>query len=347
MNGHELAYMAWEQSTWDTYRLADLDRDDAVVVDAGANIGLFSVLAASRSATSRVLAIEPMPALVSLVERTIDLHGCGDRVAVRRLALGSQPETARFTFAPFFAALSSRHEAERADICRRLVLAIRFLLPRLARSSGLDLERAKEWINESLRETEVEVPVVRLPDLLREEAIDRVDLLKVDVEGSELAVLDGIDAETWARIDRLAIEVNDIDGRIDVVERRLREHAYDVVVEDDPSASRVVPRRIAIVHASRRPLGPRAADDAPRSLETETSMAREAAVLAAAVHGVLRDAGVDAVIRVCEDVTASPSDERADATFLEGLSGHLAELLGVPALSVADGWRHGGAIGRS
>lgn len=38
-------------------------------------------------------------------------------------------------------------------------------------------------------------------------------LLQVDVEGEELEVLRGIDAETWARVQQVAMEVHDcIDG---------------------------------------------------------------------------------------------------------------------------------------
>jgi FkbM family methyltransferase len=48
-------------------------------------------------------------------------------------------------------------------------------------------------------------PLRRLSNLLREERIDRVALLKVDVEKSELEVLAGIDDEHWPHIDRAIV----------------------------------------------------------------------------------------------------------------------------------------------
>src|SRR5205823_5305892 len=48
----------------------------------------------------------------------------------------------------------------------------------------------------------------------REAGIERIDLLKIDVEKSEHDVLRGIDDEHWPMIDQVVIEVHDIGGRL-------------------------------------------------------------------------------------------------------------------------------------
>ena len=51
--------------------------------------------------------------------------------------------------------------------------------------------------------------------------LKKVDLLKVDVERAELAVLRGISDSDWPKIRQIVIEVHDIDGRLAEVKRLL------------------------------------------------------------------------------------------------------------------------------
>jgi phthiocerol/phenolphthiocerol synthesis type-I polyketide synthase E len=44
---------------------------------------------------------------------------------------------------------------------------------------------------------------------MREHGVDSVDLVKVDVEGSEMEVLEGIADEDWPRLRQPVIEVHD------------------------------------------------------------------------------------------------------------------------------------------
>lgn len=52
-----------------------------------------------------------------------------------------------------------------------------------------------------------------------------MDLLKIDVERAELAVLHGISDSDWPRIRQIVLEVHDIDGRLAEVKRLLSESA--------------------------------------------------------------------------------------------------------------------------
>ena len=60
-------------------------------------------------------------------------------------------------------------------------------------------------------------PVVTLSELLkawRHEEAQVVDLLKIDVEGAELQVLEGLCPEDWLLVQQLVLEVHDVDGRL-------------------------------------------------------------------------------------------------------------------------------------
>ena len=98
-------------------------------------------------------------------------------------------------------------------------------------NSTLDAARAarpRVELNAALRgqleagREEVEVEVTTVPLLLQRAGLTRVDLLKVDVEGWEEAVLRGMDAAAWAGVRQLVAEVHDRDGARARVDALLR-----------------------------------------------------------------------------------------------------------------------------
>jgi hypothetical protein len=62
---------------------------------------------------------------------------------------------------------------------------------------------------ESVTSTSIMVDQVSLPHIMDEHGIGRVNLLKIDCEGSEYEVLRSLDAAHWARIERVVIEYHD------------------------------------------------------------------------------------------------------------------------------------------
>lgn len=67
---------------------------------------------------------------------------------------------------------------------------------------------------EDVRTSEgIAVEAVTLEDVFREHAIERCDLLKMDVEGAEYEILYALPAEYWARIRRVRMEYHLVTGR--------------------------------------------------------------------------------------------------------------------------------------
>lgn len=131
----------------------------AVVWDVGANVGFFTLLAArlvtAGGASGRVLAFEPVPAVARQVAAAATRNGVADAVEVRAAALAASPGRAAFHVV---ADGSWSHLADRGAH-----------------------ERTAETI-------EVDVTTV---DALVAAGSPPPDVLKVDVEGSEVAVLEG------------------------------------------------------------------------------------------------------------------------------------------------------------
>jgi len=81
-----------------------------------------------------------------------------------------------------------------------------------------------------------------LSDIIKEENITSIDLLKIDVEGAEMAVVEGINESDWSKIRQMVIEVHDIDGRVDKMSKLFREHGFEVFVDQEDWAMHVVSR---------------------------------------------------------------------------------------------------------
>src|SRR5437868_15393830 len=96
------------------------------------------------------------------------------------------------------------------------------------------IEFADELMTGRFSSEHFECPLKTISEVIRENQIERVDLLKVDVEKSELVVLHGITAEDWPRIKQVIGDTQDEDVRLPEVSELLELDGCNVVCEQDP-----------------------------------------------------------------------------------------------------------------
>jgi hypothetical protein len=73
------------------------------------------------------------------------------------------------------------------------------------------------------------VPGISLVELLRDHSVQSVDLLKIDCEGGEFAILESIPGDVLSRIRNIVFEFHHIDGvwaKLESVRQRLRREGY-------------------------------------------------------------------------------------------------------------------------
>lgn len=139
--------------------VAGLLRPGMTFVDVGANEGLFTLLASRLiGPTGAVHAFEPSPREAGRLAENIDLNGLAN-VRVHRVALGAAQGTAVLHVADV------EHPGHNT-------------------LGGLVYHETKQAYS-------VDVPVLTLDQVADQEGFERLDLLKIDVEGSETAVLKG------------------------------------------------------------------------------------------------------------------------------------------------------------
>jgi FkbM family methyltransferase len=152
--------------------LDDVARAD-LVIDGGANVGYSSAYFLSRYPEARLIAIEPDPDNFAMLARNLAPYG--DRCTLIQGALWSS-------------------------------------------SSGVVISppppgQRREWavtVRSAEADETATIPTVDVASLLRDAAVDRISILKVDIEGSEREVFaPDSNARTWLeRVDNLVIELH-------------------------------------------------------------------------------------------------------------------------------------------
>ncbi|HME62727.1 MAG TPA: HAD-IIIC family phosphatase, partial [Candidatus Binatia bacterium] len=91
--------------------------------------------------------------------------------------------------------------------------AIQAVVRNMLNGQSVAGESMEEYVNEliadRLRCTTHECQLTSLSDIVRENQIEKIDLLKIDAEKSELDIINGIEDGDWAKIDQIVIEIHD------------------------------------------------------------------------------------------------------------------------------------------
>ncbi|MCD7444483.1 FkbM family methyltransferase [Streptomyces lincolnensis] len=203
--------------------------EQPVVVDVGANIGMFALFMATNFPDARVFSFEPVPRTFDALHKNV---GGLANVSVFNMALGDAPQTRELTFYPQYSMMSgfdADPEVDRA-LVKSYIGNIAETLDQERRE--LVLEEADELIEGRFEAVErVSCRIDRLETVAAELGIDRIDFLKIDVEGFEVKVLKGIGDSLWPRIAQAAVEVEDDNGELAEVTELFAARGMTTVVE--------------------------------------------------------------------------------------------------------------------
>jgi FkbM family methyltransferase len=166
-----------------------------IVLDLGANIGVFSLLAAAAHEKARVFAYEPGPANLRMIElNALANPSLSDRIEVRPEAVGGETRIAEFRY----------NEAN-------------------PQASGISYAKG----------TVVQVQVRSFADVVRSLPAT-VDVAKIDIEGAEFEILEMTPPELWRRISVICVEIHqDPSGKLSVEAylKRMSEYGYTYDLE--------------------------------------------------------------------------------------------------------------------
>jgi FkbM family methyltransferase len=144
--------LAYERSVVDTVRR--LITPESVFIDVGAFIGFYSILAAKLRA--RVIALEPDPRSFQILLHNIEMSALRQRVLLINAAVGA---------------------------CKGSI--------KLKLADNPSESSASDYLNDSRVVGVVEVPMISLDEIFKSQELKRVDVIKIDVEGSGSDVVAG------------------------------------------------------------------------------------------------------------------------------------------------------------
>ena len=167
----------------DLYDMETLASDlppDPIVIDVGANIGIFSLRLSALRPDTTVFAYEPHPQNVDLLRKNVEMNPQLN-VHVSSCAVSGEPATDRKLF----------------------------LDPEIRYTPTASLE---EGFSASNRKS-VSVDTTSLSEIVEKNALERIHLLKLDCEGSEFDILFNTPPEIINRVDAITMEVHESGDR--------------------------------------------------------------------------------------------------------------------------------------
>ncbi|HID98665.1 MAG TPA: amino acid adenylation domain-containing protein [Thiotrichaceae bacterium] len=202
-------------------------QDGDCIFDVGTNIGLFSLFAHLSAHHIKVYGFEPNPFVFEKLEHNTALYQVDAKLF--NCGLSGETKTANFTFYPKYSFLSGLY----ADIDDEKEIVKSFLHADSVASQIQDDALLDELLTDKFQSETFEVPLKTLSDVIQENNIENIDLLKINVEKSEWDVLAGIAEDDWQKIHQIALEVHDIDNRLEQVLALFEKQGYQTVVEQD------------------------------------------------------------------------------------------------------------------
>ena len=152
--------------------LKKIVRANEVFLDIGANIGYFSLLAATNSSSSRVISFEPVKKLFQELNENISINNIKNITPVNAAVGEINEEREIFLSAPGNMGMSSFQQPE-------------------------NYSGKKE-----------KVTVIAIDDWFKTSGLAKIDLIKLDIEGSELTALKGMKEVLQKQRPVLIIEIN-------------------------------------------------------------------------------------------------------------------------------------------
>ena len=210
---------------------------DAVVFDVGANIGMFSLFVALYAPQAHIYAFEPLPPIKERLQQNIQRYA--HQVTLFSEGLSDRDRQETFTYYPGYSMMSG--QTNYADAAGEVEVIRRYLSNEQQtgiEETGLLLNNLETILEEKFQLEEHQCQLRRLTDVLKELNLERIDLLKIDVQRAELDVLRGLERHDWSKIKQVVLEVHDQEGgatagNVAELTKLLKEQGFDVQIRQD------------------------------------------------------------------------------------------------------------------
>lgn len=186
-------------------------KEHDVVFDVGANIGLFTLFISNLVPNLQIFTFEPAPAIFQVLEANI--ASISARVKTYNIGLGEQNKIVDFFYYPKVSGDSTpvpfdweykvqkylEHYEE--AICQDVPSA-RFV-PKFLRKRVVEAGLKRVY-----KPQKITCQIRSLSEIIAENRVEKIDMLKIDAENYEKQVIDGVKDEDWDKINQISMEVH-------------------------------------------------------------------------------------------------------------------------------------------
>ena len=204
-------------------------KDGDCVFDVGANIGLFTLFANQICRQPKIYAFEPNPSACEILTANASLYAPNARIFP--CGLSNKSKMATLTFFPGFSLFSGFYADPSAE--KELVKTYMANQQKAGASEMADLiADSDDLLDLRFSSRAIEAPLRALSEIIEEEGLENIELLKINVEKSELDVLRGIEESDWAKIKQIVLETDTKDN-LQAIAILLEGHGYDLSIDQD------------------------------------------------------------------------------------------------------------------
>ena len=171
----------------------------------------------------RCLPSKPLPPINEVLDRNIQWYGLN--TPLFRCGIADQAGSVEFVFYPHFSAMSGAH----TDVTEDESL----MRTTLQNYGGEIAENVDAILSGRFEQVRFQCEIRTLSEVIAETGVDRIDLLKIDVEKSEWGVLQGIKSQDWDKIDQIVIEVHDRNNCLQEIIAMLEERGFSIKIDQD------------------------------------------------------------------------------------------------------------------
>lgn len=211
-----------------------------IVFDVGANIGLFSLWTYQQCDKKvNIYAFEPISAIFEVLQANANRFDA-EKIKVFPCGLAQESKEAEFADHPDATMLSTAYQDDSLELRNQIKYAILRNIKDAPKSYGW--LRLLRWVPtficslllerelDSVFQTEQVICQLRtVSEILEEQKIDKIDLLKINVEKGELDVLLGIQAQDWRKIEQIVVEVHDLEDRLQKITTLLKKPGFTAI----------------------------------------------------------------------------------------------------------------------
>jgi|GEM_PF-5115912 len=205
---------------------AVVPHEGSCVFDIGGNIGLYTLYLGTQHKNIDIHVFEPVSTLFKQLEHNSIDAAAHNTIHLNNIGLSNANTETTINFFPRASGLSTLKD----DIYDKRDISVRWrsrnaLFPRLSRFLLTTLSKAH------LRSKKEKVTLIRLSDYIDSRKIEVIDIIKIDVEGHELEVLQGIEPRHFHLINSFIIEVENFrEGYQDKIVSLLEEQGYHISI---------------------------------------------------------------------------------------------------------------------